>query len=251
MLLRRFVTAGQAWVLDSGRLSNRAFNIVIGQYHQFVGMQYFLWWVATGKKIFPFALDVASQNSMSFIDFASDSRLVVDVLQYVCIMSRLNTGLDLRLQVHNPQASTQTSAHAWLTTNWNKVRNMTTKNTLLPTDPPNRHDTEKWTTCMKRLFKAQLGVGIQKAGKKADSGYTINPGSMWKTLGIDLQAYTVWMLGTEATKVALCPEVQTICDLCGPNSGIVRCVHQGRLAVCNSRRYLIRVYTDNICYRWT
>jgi hypothetical protein len=244
MLPRRFVTSGAEWVLDSGRLSNRSFNLVIAHYNQFFVMQLFVFSAHTasttvdGRQLIS---QVAAECGVPAHTVACDADLAVDAIRHLCTLASLSVTPSLSLQRYEAGDTASAKAYTWLADKWEKVRTFSTRSAVLPHMPPNRNDDVGWERCMKRIFKAQLGVGIKKQKLRKNeqvARYTLTPGSLWKTLGVNLAVYTQWLLGEEAAMVTLSPRVCVPCELCDHDGGPVECVFQGGVARCAGRSSL-------------
>jgi hypothetical protein len=250
MLPRKFVTAGTEWVQPHGqRLSNKAFNLVNTMFYQFVNMQLFIWRLckATGQeaeRTWGFVSQVARERQMATIDLLADTDVTVLAIDHLCTLLSLAPTSVTTIQVYKPDSHAVTVSHNWLTSNWQKVKSLSSRHAKMPDTPPSRGNIRDWEQCLKRVLKEQLGVGIKKQRdqkkkkrKKTDtpsatSCYALTAGSIWKILGVDLPSYIQWLCGTEPEMTVVSPTVYVRCDLCEIDGGLVECVFQGGVARC-------------------
>jgi hypothetical protein len=247
MLPRRFVTAGPEWI-SSNCLSNRAFNLIDTHYSQFMAMQLLVWTMSKANKFIPInrmtllRAQTATICNKTVVDITADADLTVLVIAHVCTLVSLMPASDMTMQVYKPDPHASIQAHVWLTANWQRVKTFSSRGAKLPSTPPNRSDAKGWTRCLKRVFKSQLGVGVrkQKMHKNTESPhYSLTTGSLWKTLGLDLLAYTKWLLEGEAARITVSPIACVPCDLCDlDGQGPVECVFQGGFSRCATKSSL-------------
>jgi hypothetical protein len=258
MLPRRFVTAGAQWVCPDGdRLSNSAFNLVDTHFNQFMAMQLFVWTMfetsarAPMHRMERLRAQAAIKSNKTALDISADADLTVLVLQHLCTLVCWMPASDMTMQVYKPDRYTSVQAHNWLTANWNKVKTLSSRNAKMPDMPPNRGDVQEWERCLRRVFKTQLGVGVQKQRNRKKnkkqiensthvaSSYIFITGSLWRTLAVDLPSYITWLLGRNPPMVTVSPSCYVPCDLCDlDGGGNVECVFQGGVARCVSNSSL-------------
>jgi hypothetical protein len=133
-------------------------------------------------------------------------------------------------------SAARVDAHVWVTTNWQAVRSMMTKNSMSPLTPPALSAPAEWLQCAKRVIKAKLGLGLvpQRNAAKGRAGWThtLTVLGFWAKIGLDIPGYVEWLQGPDRTAFGISPMVRTSCDLCNGAGDDSVCVSQGGLWRC-------------------
>jgi hypothetical protein len=109
MLPRRFVTAavaaGPGWVLDSGHLSNEAFNLGIAYYNQLQAMHRFVLSISKNSEMVSIDREmkslleqVAAVWNKATIDIMADANVTVLVIKHLSTLVSVMTAPDMTIQ---------------------------------------------------------------------------------------------------------------------------------------------------------
>jgi hypothetical protein len=233
-LPREFVTAGPEWLLTHS-LSNKTFNLVEAHYHQFLVLQGYVW-SSKGVSDHVHMAEIARSNGRMALDITADSEVAVMAINHLLTLASLKQTTSTSVEVYTASHTSLVQAHDWARDNWRQVRKLSSRHCVLPNTAPSRNDVGRWRTLLTWVVKKQLGMGVRtrKDKNKNVIGCTFGATgkSIWKTLGVDIPAYTQWLLGDKSITLSTSPCVVVPCGLCGDNARPVKCVYQGGVARC-------------------